>query len=104
MRLSVCLLQFLDKVIDGPVVRVVLVFPCRSHARCVQRQVPGYVSQLQFINKVVHTPVVAYSPQEECRAREERCSKEPEHGQRGGAELFDQEVGGDAARSIACAT
>ena len=42
-------------------VRVVLVFPCRSHARCVQRQVPGYVSQLQFITKVVHTPVVAQS-------------------------------------------
>ena len=34
------LLQFLDKVIDGPVVRVDLVFPGRSHARCVQRQVP----------------------------------------------------------------
>ena len=52
-------LQFLDKVIDGPVVRVVLVFPGRSHACCVQRQVPHYVPQLQFINKVVHTPVVA---------------------------------------------
>ena len=37
------------------------VFSCRSHARCVQRQVSGYVSQLQFINKVVHTPVVAQS-------------------------------------------
>ena len=33
-------LQFLDKVIDDPVVRVVQVFPSRSHARCVQRQVP----------------------------------------------------------------
>ena len=37
------------------------VLSCRSHARWVQRQVPGYVSQLQFINKVVHTPVVAQS-------------------------------------------
>ena len=36
-------------------------FSCRSHARCVQRQVPGYVSLMQFINKVVHTPVVAQS-------------------------------------------
>ena len=51
-------LQLLDKVIDDPVVRVVLFFSCRSHARCVQRQVLGYVSLLQFINKVVHTPVV----------------------------------------------
>ena len=47
--------------IDVPVVRVVLVFPCLSHGRCVQRQVPGYVSVLQFISKVVHTPVVAQS-------------------------------------------
>ena len=36
-------------------------FSCRSHARCVQRQVPGNVSQLKFINKVVQTPVVAQS-------------------------------------------
>ena len=33
-------LQFLDKVIDVPVVRVVQVLRSRSHARCVQRQVP----------------------------------------------------------------
>ena len=33
-------LQFLDKVIDVLVVRVVKVSPSRSHARCVQRQVP----------------------------------------------------------------
>ena len=33
-------LQFLDKVIDDSVVRVVQVFPSRSHARCVQRRVP----------------------------------------------------------------
>ena len=32
-------LQFLDKLIDGPVVLVVEVSPSRSHARCVQRQV-----------------------------------------------------------------
>ena len=34
-------------------------FSCRSHARCVQRQMLGYVSQMQLINKVVDTPVVA---------------------------------------------
>ena len=33
-------LQFMDKVIDDPAVRVVQVSPGRSHARCVQRQVP----------------------------------------------------------------
>ena len=33
-------LQFLDKVIDDPAVLVVQVSPGRSHARCVQRQVP----------------------------------------------------------------
>ena len=33
-------LQFLDKVIDDPAVRVVQVSPGRSQARCVQRQVP----------------------------------------------------------------
>ena len=54
-------LQPLDKVIDGPVVRFVLFFSCRSHARCVQRQMLGYVSQLQFINRVVYTPVVEQS-------------------------------------------
>ena len=32
-------LQFIDKVIDDPVVRV-QVLPDRSHARCVQRHVP----------------------------------------------------------------
>ena len=33
-------LQFMDKVIDDTVVRVVQVLPGRSHARCVQRLVP----------------------------------------------------------------
>ena len=39
-------LQFLNEVIDVPVV------PSRSHARCVQRQVPQFVL---LINKVVYT-------------------------------------------------
>ena len=39
-------LQFLNEVIDVPVV------PSRSHARCVQRQVPWFVL---LINKVVFT-------------------------------------------------
>ena len=50
-------LLFLDKVIEALLCGSCWFFLCRSHARCVQRQVPGYVSQLQFFNKVVHIPV-----------------------------------------------
>ena len=44
--------QFLNEVIDVPVVL------SRSHARCVQRQVPWFVS---LINKVVYTVVYTLS-------------------------------------------
>ena len=53
-------LQFLDKVIDDPVVRVVQVLPSRSPVVCNDR-CPGYVPQLQLINKAVYIPVVAQS-------------------------------------------
>ena len=50
-------LQFLDKVIDDPVARVVQVFPGRSQPVVCNDGCPGYVPQLQFTNKVVHIPV-----------------------------------------------
>ena len=53
-------LQFLDKVIDDPVVRVVQVLPSRSPVVCNDR-CPGYVPQWQLNNKAVYTPVVAQS-------------------------------------------
>ena len=54
-------LQFLDKVIDVPVVRVVQFLRSRSHACCVRRQVPWLRSEVAAFNKVVYTPVVAQS-------------------------------------------
>ena len=44
-------LQFLDKVIDDSVVRVVEASPSRSHARCVQRQVPWIRSAVAALSQ-----------------------------------------------------
>ena len=54
-------LQFLDKVIVAPVVHVVQVFPSRSHACCVLRQVPWLRSAVAAHLQLVFTPVVAQS-------------------------------------------
>ena len=52
-------LQFLAKMIDDPVVRVVQVSSCRSHARGVQRHVPLLRSAVVEFSRSSSKPVVA---------------------------------------------
>ena len=62
VRLTIEILQFFfDKVFVAPFVRVVQVFPSRSHARCVQRQVPWLRSAVAAHQQGRLHPVVAQS-------------------------------------------